>query len=122
MLQRSPLRRYIVYATNLLALFVIGWGFTAYDDVFLGLILGTTVSFLNMFYLYFRVERASKAAVHGKKAGSLGMLSRFALVGLAVLIVYQFPEYIHVGSMVIGISVVYVIIFIDSFIVNLLSR
>lgn len=122
MLQRNPVRRYLVYATNLLALLVVGWGFTTYADVFLGLIVGTTVSFINMFYLYFRVKRASEAAVNGKKAGSLGMLSRFALVGLAVLIVYQFPELIHMGGMIIGISVVYVIIFIDSFIVNLLSR
>lgn len=36
-------RKWMFY---LLALFVLGWGFTSYTSIFLGLLLGTTLSFI----------------------------------------------------------------------------
>ncbi len=42
------LRSYILY---LLALYVLGWGFTSYKAVFAGLILGTALSLYNLWNL-----------------------------------------------------------------------
>lgn len=114
MLHTNPIRRYMSYGAYLLAIFVLGWGFTTYQDVFLGLILGTIVSFLNIFFLHYRVQRAGDAATEGKKVRSVGTMQRFALAGLAVFIVFQFPDVFHLFSMIIGLMTGYVIIFIDS--------
>jgi len=114
MLRANPMRRYLSYCAYLLAIFVLGWGFTAYQDVFLGLILGTVVSFLNIFFLQYRVQRAGAAAMEGKKVRSIGTAQRFALAGLAVFIVFQFPDVFHLFSMIIGLMTGYIIIFIDS--------
>lgn len=122
MLQKSIVHRYLSYAAYLLAFLVLGWGFTPYHDIFLGLILGTIVSFINIFILYFRIERMGQAVVEGKKVRSLGMLHRFAMAGLAVLIVTLFPDYFHMVSMVIGLMAAYLIIFIDSIFKTVHSR
>lgn len=114
MLQKNAIRRYLSYAAYILALFVLGWGFTPYEDIFLGLILGTVISFINVLFLYYRVKRAADLAVGGKKVRSLGLMQRFALAGLAVFIVFQFPDVFHLVSMIIGLMIGYIIIFIDS--------
>ncbi|MFA8438351.1 ATP synthase subunit I [Pueribacillus sp. YX66] len=114
MLQKNLVRRYLSYAAYLLAFFVLGWGFTSYQDVFLGLILGTIISFINILFLSYRVKKASDAAVEGRKVRSVGMMQRFALAGLAVFIVFQFPDVFHLFSMIIGLMTGYIIIFIDS--------
>lgn len=44
--------RYRKYMFYLLAIFVFGWGFTSFKEVFLGFILGTAVSFINLWLLY----------------------------------------------------------------------
>lgn len=114
MLQKDQVRRYLSYAAYLLAFFVLGWGFTSYEDVFLGLILGTIISFINLLFLFYRVKRAADAAEEGRKVRSVGMMQRFALAGLAVFIVFQFPDVFHLFSMIIGLMTGYIIIVIDS--------
>lgn len=113
MLEQRSIRRYLSYAAYVLAVLVIGWGFTPYPRIFLSLILGTIIGFLNIILLYFRVEKAGRAVAAGKKVRSLGMLTRFALAGLAVFIVITFPEIFHMVSMIFGLMIPYVIIFFD---------
>ena len=45
----------------LLALYVLGWGFTSYQSVFLGLILGTSLSLLNMWILVKKMDKIFKS-------------------------------------------------------------
>ncbi len=116
MLQRNQVRRYLSYAAYLLAIFVLGWGFTSHKDIFLGLILGTIISFINILFLSYRVKKAGDAAVEGRKVRSIGMMQRFALAGLAVFIVFQFPDVFHLLSMIIGLMIGYIVLFIDSII------
>ena len=46
-------RKYIFY---LLALYVFGWGFTSYQSIFLGLILGTSLSLFNLWILVKKMD------------------------------------------------------------------
>ncbi|MDQ0232124.1 ATP synthase subunit I [Metabacillus malikii] len=105
-------RKYIFY---LLALYVVGWGFTEYQSVFLGLILGTSISLYNLWAMVRKHRLFDKALQEGKKV-SLGTASRMAAAVVAVFFSLKFPEYFHLISVVIGLMTMYVVIMIDFFI------
>ncbi|TDL32921.1 ATP synthase subunit I [Jeotgalibacillus sp. S-D1] len=112
---KQHFQRYTKYILYLLSIFVIGWGFTPYPSIFLGLILGTSLSLFNLWLIRKRMERFDRAIDEGKKVRSLGTFSRMASAGAAVLIALEFPEFIHLISTVIGLMMVYFIIMIDYF-------
>jgi ATP synthase protein I len=97
----------------LLAGYVLGWGFTPYQTIFLGLILGTSFSLYNLWLLIRKSKQFQKAMEEGRAARSIGTISRMAAAGLAVLIALQFPEYFHLFSVIIGLMTMYVVIMID---------
>ncbi|MEH6943420.1 ATP synthase subunit I [Bacillus sp. JJ722] len=104
--------KYILY---ILALFVLGWGFTDYKSVFAGLILGTVVGLFNLWVLAKRSMKIGQAAVEGKKVRSAGSFSRYASAILATLIAMEFPEHISIIGTVLGLvtaTVVVTIVFI----------
>nr|WP_295973226.1 ATP synthase subunit I [uncultured Bacillus sp.] len=107
-------RKYIYF---LLAILVLGWGFTDYQTIFLGLILGTVISLFNLWHLARRTEKFGEAVSKGKggKKRSLGMFTRMAAAILGVIIAMEFPEYFHVLSVVFGLMAAYIVIMIDSF-------
>lgn len=106
-------RKYIVY---LLAIYVLGWGFTSYQPIFLGLILGTTLSLFNLWLLVRKIDQFGEVMEKGGKMRSLGLMSRMAAAIFAVLLAVEYPEYIHLISVVIGLMTSYLVIMIDSFI------
>ncbi|MED3561687.1 ATP synthase subunit [Bacillus sp. MUM 116] len=99
----------------LLSIFVLGWGFTSYQTVFLGLILGTCFSFLNIWLLVKKTEKFDKALDKGKKMKSLGSLQRMATAAIAVIIAMRWPDYFNVVSVVLGLMTSYIVIMIDYF-------
>lgn len=101
------------YIFLLLALYVLGWGFTSYQDIFLGLILGTSLSLFNLWLLVRKADKFGDAVVQGKKVRSLGSFSRMATAALAVIITFKYPESIHLISVVLGLMTMYVVIMID---------
>ncbi|MBB6447177.1 ATP synthase subunit I [Bacillus benzoevorans] len=106
-------RKYIFF---ILAILVLGWGFTDYQTIFLGLILGTAISLFNLWNLARRTEKFGEAVVKGgRKKRSLGMFTRMAASIAGVIIAMEFPEYFHVLSVVIGLMAAYIVIMIDSF-------
>lgn len=105
-------RKYIFF---LLSLYVLGWGFTSYQPVFLGLILGTSLSLFNLWLIMRRIERFGEAVASGRKVNSLGTVSRMASAVLAVMIALRFPEKIHLISVVFGLMTAYIVIMIDYF-------
>ncbi|MEH7387249.1 ATP synthase subunit I [Bacillus sp. JJ1521] len=105
-------RKYIFY---LLAIYVLGWGFTAYKSIFLGLILGTLGSLWILFTLARKNKQFTKAYEEGRTVRSLGTMSRMAVAGLAVLVVMEYPQNFHLGSMIIGLMTAYFVIMIDFF-------
>lgn len=109
----SRQRKWMFY---LLALFVLGAGFTSYTRIFNGLILGTVVSLYNLWLLQYKTKALGGAAVKGKKVRSIGMFSRFAAAVLATLIALRFGETFHIIAVVIGIVSSYIVIGIDMFV------
>jgi ATP synthase protein I len=105
-------RKWIFY---LLSIYVLGWGFTSFQTVFLGLILGTCFGYLNLWLLVRKTENFDKKVTEGKKPKSLGSLSRMAMAGIAALIALKYPEQFNMVSLVVGLMTSYIVIMIDYF-------
>lgn len=103
-------RKWMFY---LLAIYVLGWGFTSYQTVFLGLILGTLFSIINLWMLFSRMKKFDKLITKGKKVRSLGSLSRLAVAALAIVIALRWTRYFQPGSVVLGLMTNYIVIMID---------
>ena len=112
---KKHFQRYTRSIFYLLSIFFLGWGFTPYPSIFLGLILGTSLSLFNLWLIRKRMERFDRALEEGGKVRSLGTFSRMASAGVAILIALEFPEFIHLISTVIGLMMVYIVIMIDYF-------
>ncbi|MFC4024965.1 ATP synthase subunit I [Oceanobacillus longus] len=98
----------------LLAIIVIGSGFSSYNQVFNGLLLGGAVSFYNLWLLQHKTKALGKAiAETGKVRGGLGTFSRLAATILAVLIALRFNETFHIIAVVFGIISSYIVIGLD---------
>ncbi|WLR50719.1 ATP synthase subunit I [Bacillus tianshenii] len=107
-------KRHRKYIMNVLAIFLVGWGVTSYKPIFLGLALGAAVGMYNYWMMARKTDSFGKAAASGQSVRSLGMISRMALAGLAVLIALEYPERLHLISVIIGIMTPYLVIMIDS--------
>jgi ATP synthase protein I len=112
-------QRYIIF---LLAVYVLGWGFTDYQHIFLGLLLGTGLSLFNLWLLVKKTDQFGDSLLSGKKVRSLGMLSRMAAAVFAVIIAMEYPEQIHLVSVIIGLMTSYLVIMIDFFVQSFRSR
>ena len=112
---QEMLKRHRKYMIYFIAVFLLGWGFTTYKQIFLGLIIGTIISFYNHWLLYRKVNKFGETVVTGGKMYSLGTISRMAAAGLGVLIATRYPEHINVFSVVGGLMTSYLVIFIDFF-------
>jgi ATP synthase protein I len=115
--QRS--RSYIFF---LLSLYVLGWGFTSYKSIFLGLILGTTLGLFNLWLLAKKMDKFGDAVASGGRVPSLGLLSRMATAVLAVMIAVEYPDFFHLYSVILGIVTPYIVIMIDFFLHTFLLR
>lgn len=105
-------QRYILF---LLSIYVLGWGFTSYQTIFLGLILGTAFGLFNMWLLAKRMDKFGDAVVRGEKVRSLGMISRMATAILAVMLAVKYPDIIHLYSVILGLMTPYFVIMIEFF-------
>lgn len=103
----NRLKRLIYF---ILAAFVIGWGFTPYQAVFAGLIIGTLFGMYNMWILVRRMDRFDRAVTEGSKVRSLGTALRFASGVAAVALAVLFAEHVHLISTVIGLMIPYVLL------------
>lgn len=110
------------YMYLLLAVYVLGWGFTSYKSIFAGLILGTIFSFMILLLLAKRAQSFDRAVSQGKKVRSLGSLSRMATAAIATMIALKYEESFHIVSVVAGLMTTYVVIIIDYFFQTFLQR
>lgn len=94
----------------ILAVFVLGWGFTPYQNIFAGLIIGTLFGIYNMWILVRRMDKFDRAVTEGSKVRSLGTALRFASGVAAVAIAILFAEHIHLVSTVIGLMIPYILL------------
>jgi ATP synthase protein I len=110
----SQQRRWMFF---LLSIYVLGWGFTSYQSIFLGLMFGTSLSLFNLRLMVRKMNKFEESFLQGKKVGSLGSFSRFATAGFATLVALRYPEQIHLISMVIGLMTSYIVMVV-SFLIN----
>lgn len=110
------------YIFLLLSFYVLGWGFTSYQSIFLGLILGTVMSLYNLWLMQRKIGQFGEAVSKGSKVRSLGTASRMATAILAIIIAMKFPEHFHLISVVIGLMTTFIVIMIDFFLQTLLRR
>lgn len=110
----ASMRRYVQFNLYLLALYVLGWGFTPYESIFLGLILGAVLGLYNLWSMYSKTKRLGQVAVEGKKIYSIGTLSRFAVGALIAFVAIRYPDTFHLVGLIIGLMSTYIIILIDS--------
>lgn len=97
----------------LLALFVLGWGFTEWKTVFAGLIVGTLFGLYNFWILVRRHERFDRSMAEEKKHVSLGTGLRFASGIAAAAIAITVPEQFDLSSTVIGFAIPYILLLGD---------
>lgn len=107
-------KRFTIYGILIIFLFVILAIVTPYKSVFLGLLLGSVISISNLISTYFQVKRLGESLEIGRAKLSLGTLFRFALVLGAVFVAFQYPDIFHFISVVIGLMLTYIIIFLNS--------
>lgn len=106
----------------LLSIYVLGWGFTAYQSIFLGLIFGTSLSLFNLWLLVRKIKDFDEMVTQGKKkVGALGSFSRMAAAGFAIIITMRFPDKLHLISVVFGLMTFYIVIMID-FLIHSLKK
>lgn len=108
----SRSRKWMFY---LLAIYVLGWGFTSYQTIFLGLILGTVFSMVNSWMLLNKMKKFDKSITSGKKRKhhSVGSPSRMAMAALAIVIAIKWPEYFQPAGVVVGLMTSNIVIMID---------
>jgi ATP synthase protein I len=110
------------YTYLLLAVYVLGYGFTSYKPIFAGLILGTSFSFMILLLLAKKANSFDKAVSEGKKVRSLGSISRLAVAAIAAMIALEYKDMFHIVSVVVGLMTTYVVIIIDYFFQTFLKR
>ncbi|WP_173918577.1 ATP synthase subunit I [Halobacillus sp. Marseille-Q1614] len=104
-------RKWMFY---LLAILVLGWGITPWQTIFLGLLLGSTISFYNLWLMQKKITRFGEESTKDKpKKRGLGTLTRMATAALAVVVTLQYEEYFHLISVVLGLMTAYIVILID---------
>lgn len=97
----------------LLALCVLGWGFTSFQTIFAGIALGAFFGTYNFWILLRRMEKFDRSISEGTKAPSLGTALRFGSGVAAVAIAISLPQYFHLISTVIGLMMPYIFLIVE---------
>ncbi len=88
-----------------MAIWLLGWGLTPWKPLFLGLILGTLVSFVNALQMAWRVRRFFRRI---QRTGSSprfvgGMAFRFSMAILAAMVALRFPHQVDLLGTILGL-------------------
>ncbi|MFB5662741.1 ATP synthase subunit I [Alteribacillus sp. HJP-4] len=110
----GSIMRFVQLTMYVLALYVLGWGFLPYPEVFLSLGTGCIIGLYNVWSMYRDVRNVGAAAEENKRTFSFGMVSRLAAGALAAILLIRFPDYFHIIGLVAGLMTPYAIIFFYS--------
>lgn len=103
-------RKWMLY---LLAVLIIGVVITPYTRIFLGLLLGSIISFYNIWVLQRRIDVIADSVIKNNPKTGLGTLTRLAAAGLGVIIAIRFDDYFNVIAYIVGLMASYLIIMLD---------
>ncbi|AIC96265.1 MULTISPECIES: ATP synthase subunit I [Shouchella] len=114
---RARMNGYLVYALVILGILIVGYSVTPYHSVFLGLILGFSASFLNLWTTYRNARiiggNHSPSKWPSMLLASLGFVFRIILALAAVWFSLQFPDHFHLLAVIVGLSLMYLVMLVD---------
>ncbi len=102
----------------LLAVWLLGWSVTSWKPLFLGLVVGTTVSFVNAMQMAWRIRWFFRRlnATGRKPLTAGGMAFRFAMAALAALVAVKWPQHVDLAGVLVGLVTAPVMILIHGLI------
>ena len=109
-------KRYTIWTTVLIIIFVLIALLLTESAFFLGLALGSVFSLLNLWTTYTQVERIGKSFDEGKKSIAsipFGTLTRILSAIIAVLIATAYPTVFSLTGVIIGLMITYIMIMIE---------
>lgn len=110
-------KRVVSLTTGLLTLLLIIWFMTPHQRIVAGVFLGLCVSLYNVLNLLWKIKIGRESAFHAKpRFRGVGMIHRYLMVALAVMIAVRFPEWIEVKAIVAGLPVCYIFLYCTQFI------
>ncbi|WP_280770514.1 ATP synthase subunit I [Salipaludibacillus daqingensis] len=110
---RVLVKRYSIYTAIFIALLVIIALFSSEPAFFMGMAFGTSFSLVILLTTYFQVKRIGKSLSDRKFRFSIGTLGRMITVVVAIIVAQQFPHYLNLTGVIIGLAVTYIILLID---------
>lgn len=115
----KTIRQRVVYLTaGLLTLLLIIWFVTPHQRIVAGIFLGLCVSLYNVLNLLWKMNAARESAIRmqsGRYQG-VGMIHRYLMVALAIMIAVKFSAWIDVGAIVAGLPVCYIFLYCTEFV------
>ncbi|HET7521805.1 MAG TPA: ATP synthase subunit I [Bacillales bacterium] len=100
----------LILSCTVLAILAVLWFFLPARAVIAGLILGGLISLYNVLYLARRVRMAGQSVIDGHfRLIGTGLMNRLLMVGLGIMFVYRFPEWIDARFFVFGLLISYVL-------------
>lgn len=118
MVPMQTIRRKVIYLTaGFLTALLIMWLLTPYKAFIAGIILGLLVSLYNVLYLARRVRLAGESTIAAgtKKVQGTGMINRFLMAALAVIVGVKYPQVIDVRTIPLGLPICYILIVLLEF-------
>ncbi|WP_431803050.1 ATP synthase subunit I [Halobacillus andaensis] len=88
-------------------------GFNPWQPVFLGLLLGSILSFYNLWLMQRKIKKLGESSANSMNTRGIGTFTRLASGALAVVIALQFEAHFHLISVVLGLMAAYFVIIID---------
>ncbi|MDG4658505.1 ATP synthase subunit I [Ectobacillus antri] len=111
-------RRQTKYTLYLIALFVLGWGFTPYQKVFLGMAFGTAAGLLGLRLVAWKTDKLLDRVERGDakvrfKANAVSTYPRLAAIGLGIIFAVRYQHMMEAWSFGLGLLTVYLVMIID---------
>ena len=110
---RVLIKRYVIFTAIIIALMVITALLSSESAFFLGMAFGTSFSLVILLTTYFQVKRIGKSLSDRKYRFSIGTLGRMIIVIFAIIIAQEFPQFLSLTGVIIGLAVTYIILLID---------
>jgi ATP synthase protein I len=104
-------RQVVILSAGILTLLLIMWFITPYRVFLNGVILGILVSLYNILHLGRRLHLVGKQAIttDGKRVSGLGVINRYLMVTLAIIIIAKYPQYVDYKGFILGLPICYIL-------------
>ncbi len=116
----GKMKHYAIVVTIFILLFALGYLSSPFKPQFLGLIVGLTFSFINLWTTFQKAKAVGEVATKVKNyslfsffIAGFGVVIRITLAITCVWLALIFPDQLHLISVITGFALIYVIIMAD---------